>query len=77
MHTYNHVVYVYLGINDTKIKQICKFFTDSFMSIKNVLYFWKILYIQASFNADEVGHTASVLYVSVNSFNKALLYGLG
>jgi len=32
----NHVVYVYLGINDTKTKQISNFVNKSFISITNV-----------------------------------------
>ena len=35
VHTDNHVAYVYLRINDTKIKQICQFVNDSFIRITN------------------------------------------
>ena len=60
MHTDNHVDYVYLGINYTKIKQICN--TTDMNTVTALLLCFipgKYTLKQDPFKPEEVGHTAN------------------
>ena len=76
VHTDNHVFYVYLGINDTKVKQICKL-TDTNTVTALIMCF--ILennsFMPDSFKPDVVG-TPLVLNVKTSSIS-CVMFKLG
>ena len=62
MHTDNHVFYVYLGINDTIVKQICKITdTNTVTALIICFIFENNLFMPDSFKPDVVGHIVSIV----------------
>ena len=59
LHTYNHVIYVYLGISDAKVEQVVKV-TDMDTVCNDTFELWTSVFIGVLFKPSEFVHTASL-----------------